>query len=62
MSAWADTSEPVVLRLEAKRLLEDGYALIPFSDPVWGIGECDWEHEICIEKKCEPIVRNPNWT
>jgi hypothetical protein len=28
---------------------------MPYSDPVWGEGKCDWEYEVRIEKKIHPL-------
>ena len=55
ISAWTDTCEPFVLRLMAKPLLEAGFTLMPFSDPVWGRGECDWEREVRVEEDIHPL-------
>jgi hypothetical protein len=41
-----EESSAVVLVLNSEGLLALNYNLIPFSDPVWGDGECDWENEI----------------
>jgi hypothetical protein len=49
MSGWTDTCAPVVIKFSVEKLLENGYALMPYSDPVWGEGECDWEREVRIE-------------
>jgi hypothetical protein len=37
-----EESSPVVLELDGAGLFELNYDLIPFSDPIWGEGECDW--------------------
>ena len=55
LSALDDNSDPFVLRIGAKELLENGYTLMPYSDPVWGEGKCDWEYEVRIEKKIHPL-------
>jgi hypothetical protein len=35
--------------------LADSYNLVPFSDPYWGEGECDWENEIECRDDIEPL-------
>ena len=55
VSARADQSEPFVLRFNAKLLLEAGFTLMPFSDPCWGTGACDWEREVRIEENVSPV-------
>jgi hypothetical protein len=52
MSAWTDSSSPFVIRLKAEDLLDNMYALTPYSDPFHGEGQCDWEYEVSI---CEDI-------
>src|SRR5215467_9126924 len=41
-----EESSPVLLVLDGEGLVVLNYNLIPFSDPIWGDGECDWENEI----------------
>jgi hypothetical protein len=48
-------SSGVVLVLEGEALLADNYNLIPFSDPIWGDGECDWENEIECWDDIDPL-------
>lgn len=55
LSAVTDENVPVVLELHAKCLLETGYTLIPYSDPAWGEGQCDWEYEVRIEEDVDPL-------
>lgn len=45
---WSDdpVTESVILELDMSELEKDGFELHPFSSPVWGDGECDWECEI----------------
>lgn len=45
LAADADRSTPIVLPIDGEALTKDGYELEPFSDGVWGAGECDWERE-----------------
>jgi len=39
-------AEPIILAVDAKALLSEGYKLERFSDPIWGQGNCDWEREV----------------
>ena len=55
MAASEDRSEPVVLKMSGILLLEAQYKLIPFSDPVWGEGKCDWEYEVQIKEDVYPL-------
>ena len=48
-------SSPVVLVLDGAGLLVLNYKLVPFSDPIWGDGECDWENEIECWDDIEPL-------
>lgn len=50
-----EESSPVVLVLDGEGLLALNYSLLPFSDPVWGEGECDWENEIECWDDIEPL-------
>jgi hypothetical protein len=50
-----EESSPVVLALDGEGLLADNYNLVPFSDPCWGDGECDWENEIECWDDIEPL-------
>jgi hypothetical protein len=50
-----EESSAVVLVLGGEGLLALNYNLIPFSDPVWGDGECDWENEIECWDDIEPL-------
>jgi hypothetical protein len=50
-----EESGPVVLVLDGEGLLALNYNLVPFSDPVWGDGECDWENEIECWDDIEPL-------
>jgi hypothetical protein len=45
----------VVLVLDGEGLLALNYNLVPFSDPYWGEGECDWENEIECWDDIEPL-------
>jgi hypothetical protein len=55
MSAWTDTSSPVIIRFEAMTLLDNWYSLIPYSDPVWGEKRCDWEREVRTNEDIYPL-------
>ena len=48
-------SSPVVLVLDGAGLLVLNYKLVPFSDPIWGDGECEWENEIECWDDIEPL-------
>jgi hypothetical protein len=48
-------SSPVVLVLDGAGLLALNYNLVPFSDPYWAEGECDWENEIECWDDIEPF-------
>jgi hypothetical protein len=48
-------SSPVVLVLDGAGLLADNYKLVPFSDPIWGDGECAWENDIECWDDIEPL-------
>jgi hypothetical protein len=50
-----EDSSPVVLVLDGEGLLELNYNLGAFSDPIWGVGECDWENEIACWDDIEPL-------
>jgi hypothetical protein len=50
-----EESSPVVLVLDGEGLLALNYNLVPFSDTVWGEGECDWENEIECWDDIEPL-------
>jgi hypothetical protein len=50
-----EESSPVVLVLDGAGLLALNYDLVPFSDPYWGDGECDWENEIECWDDIEPL-------
>jgi hypothetical protein len=50
-----EESRPVVLVLDGEGLLALNYNLVPFSDPYWGDGECDWENEIECWDDIEPL-------
>jgi hypothetical protein len=50
-----EESGPVVLVLDGEGLLALNYNLVPFSDPYWGDGECDWENEIECWDDIEPL-------
>ena len=50
-----EESGPVVLVLDGEGLLALNYNVVPFSDPVWGDGECDWENEIECWDDIEPL-------
>jgi hypothetical protein len=50
-----EESSPVVLVLDGEGLLALNYNLVPFSDPYWGEGECDWENEIECWDDIEPL-------
>jgi hypothetical protein len=50
-----EESGPVVLVLDGEGLLVRNYNLSPFSDPIWGEGECDWEREIECWDDIEPL-------
>jgi hypothetical protein len=50
-----EESRPVVLVLDGEGLLALNYNLVPFSDPCWGDGECDWENEIECWDDIEPL-------
>ena len=39
-------SKPVILIIDAIRLLAEGFKLEAFSDPIWGERQCDWEREL----------------
>ena len=45
----------VVLRAWVPKLERYGLKLFPYSSPVWGEGECDWEREIACS---EPVPIN----
>jgi hypothetical protein len=48
-------SSPVVLVLDGAGLLVLNYKLVPFSDPIWGDGECAWENEVECWDDIEPL-------
>jgi len=50
-----DETHPVVLEFDGDALIEDGYGLQRYSDPVWGEGECDWEKEIACWQDIKPV-------
>jgi hypothetical protein len=50
-----EDSSGVILVLDGEGLLALKYDLVPFSDPVWGEGECDWENEIECWDDIEPV-------
>jgi len=50
-----EESSPVVLVLDGEGLLALNYNLVPFSDPIWGEGECDWENEIECWDDIKPL-------
>lgn len=60
---WADSASscsdyeeglPIVLSIDARGLIYRGFPDIePFSDPVWGEGECDWEQEVACHGPIE---------
>jgi hypothetical protein len=50
-----EESSGVVLVLDGEGLLVLNYDLVPFSDPVWGDGECDWENEIECRDDIDPL-------
>jgi len=45
---WSDdpVTKRAILVFDTEQLEADGFTLHPFSSPVWGEGECDWECEI----------------
>lgn len=53
MGEWhgeEDEKGLVVLSVGRGILERHGFKLFPYSSPVWGDGECDWEKEIsCLE-------------
>ncbi len=55
LSALDDESVPVILKLNAIKLLEEGYDLFPYSDPVYGEGICDWEYEVRVIDDIHPL-------
>jgi hypothetical protein len=50
-----EESTGVVLVLDGEGLYALNYNLVPFSDPYWGEGECDWENEIECWDDIEPL-------
>ena len=50
-----ENSTGVVLILDGEGRLALNYNLNPFSDAVWGEGECDWENEIECWDDIEPL-------
>ena len=56
LSAWTDESEPVIIKLDVKLLFDGGYTLTPYSDPIYGESECDWEREVDIWPEVQPLT------
>ena len=56
LSAWTDESEPAIIKLDVKLLLDGGYTLTPYSDPIYGEGECAWEREVGIYPEVHPLT------
>ena len=52
-----EESSPVVLVLDGEGLLALNYNLVPFSDPYWGDGECDWETRSSVGTTSSPSRR-----
>ena len=50
-----DETHQVVLEFDGDALIEEGYDLQRYSDPVWGEGECDWEKEIACWQDIKPV-------
>ena len=48
MSAWADSCDPVVIRLDHEALLNYGYEMVDYDDQIYGEGKCTWEQEIRV--------------
>lgn len=55
LTASQDASDPVIILLDVKKLLINGYELIPFSDPIYGEGKCDWECEVRVYEDIHPL-------
>ena len=45
---------PVVLVFDAE-VLAGKYTLVPYRDPIWGGGECDWECELYSRRRIKPL-------
>ena len=46
-----DHTRPVIIRVDAFRLIEIGYEIERFEDNFWGEGRCAWEREFaCWEE------------
>ena len=45
---------PVALVFDAE-VLAGKYTLVPYSDPIWGEGECDWECELYSRRSIKPL-------
>ncbi len=45
---WSDDpiTERAILVFDSDELEDNGFELHPFSSPIWGDGECDWECEV----------------
>ena len=54
-TAWLDTSDPVLIRLNSDKLLAKQYVLDRYSDPIFGEGKCDWESEIRVSGIIFPL-------
>jgi hypothetical protein len=52
---FSHDSSGVVLKLDGERLVELGYDLKHFSDPIWGEGQCDCENEIACWEEIDPL-------
>lgn len=46
-------NSPIVYPFYAKTLLDHNVRLRHFSDPIWGVGHCDHEFEICSK---DPVL------
>lgn len=45
-----DCNEPVILLADRADLEAVGIRPTPFVDPIWGIGECEWEREEAVSR------------
>src|SRR5262249_10865918 len=50
------TAVPVFLVFDAE-VIAGRYKLVPYSDPFWGEGECDWEYELYSRRSIKPLDR-----
>jgi len=56
LTAWTDTSDPVVIGLSSRKLLGKQYILARYSDPIYGVGKLDWEKEIRVRGSISPLA------